>query len=325
MNGVFTISLDFELYWGMFDKISIEDYRENLEGVPLAVDRMLTMFENYDIHATWAVVGFLFYDNINALSEDVPDKPPAYRDQRLSAYHHMHECPGLDDRFHFAPGIIRRIKDVKGQEVGTHTFSHYYCLEDGQTILDFENDISRAVSISERNGVDLRSIVFPRNQVKREYLPVLEGHGIRAYRGNPESWLYQPVGAGPGRLLRRGLGLMDSYVNISGNNTSGFPCEAHGGLMNIPASRFLRPYSRNRAFLEPLRIRRITRGIEDAAKQGKLYHLWWHPHNFGKDLDENMAVLGSVLESYRENREKYGMMSLNMAEIGDRCSHDGRR
>jgi hypothetical protein len=31
-KGIFTISLDFELYWGMRDKTTIENYSNNLGG-----------------------------------------------------------------------------------------------------------------------------------------------------------------------------------------------------------------------------------------------------------------------------------------------------
>ena len=37
------------------------------------------------------------------------------------------------DPYHFGLSLVRRIKDCPHQEIGTHTFSHYYCLEDGQT------------------------------------------------------------------------------------------------------------------------------------------------------------------------------------------------
>ena len=66
-HGVFTISLDFELYWGMIDKKSIYDYKYNLHGVSNAIPKMLRVFCDNNIHATWATVGFLIekYDNLN--------------------------------------------------------------------------------------------------------------------------------------------------------------------------------------------------------------------------------------------------------------------
>lgn len=43
----------------------------------------------------------------------------------------------------------------------------------------------------------------------------------------------------------------------------------------------LRPYSPRLSFLEGLRLRRIRHEMVHAAKKGELYHLWWHPYNFG--------------------------------------------
>ena len=60
-QGVFVVSLDFELYWGVRDKLNIEQYGDNLLGVRKAIPEILRVFENSNIHATWATVGFLFF------------------------------------------------------------------------------------------------------------------------------------------------------------------------------------------------------------------------------------------------------------------------
>jgi len=36
------------------------------------------------------------------------------------------------------------------------------------------------------------------------------------------------------------------------------------------------------------------------------YHLNWHPHNFGVELEENMRGLGSILEAYSRLGDRYG-------------------
>ena len=52
------ISLDFELFWGMQDVVSLEAYKDNILGVRKAIPMMLEMFRNKGIHATWAAVGY---------------------------------------------------------------------------------------------------------------------------------------------------------------------------------------------------------------------------------------------------------------------------
>ena len=31
--------------------------------------------------------------------------------------------------------------------------------------------------------------------------------------------------------------------------------------------------------------------MRKAARERRIYHLWWHPHNFGADIEESMAIL----------------------------------
>jgi len=59
--GALVISLDFELHWGMRDKCAPDGpYRENLLGARKAIPWILDLFEEFDVAATWATVGFLF-------------------------------------------------------------------------------------------------------------------------------------------------------------------------------------------------------------------------------------------------------------------------
>jgi hypothetical protein len=91
--------------------------------------------------------------------------------------------------------------------------------------------------------------------------------------------------------------------------------------VNVPASRFLRPYNRGLAALDGLKFHRIASGIRDAAQKAKIYHLWWHPHNFGIHLNENITFLRRILDFVSEMRNKHGMQSLNMGETSQWLSH----
>jgi len=51
--GALVISLDFELHWGVRDRLSAEGpYRANLLGARAAVPRMLALFEKYGVAVT---------------------------------------------------------------------------------------------------------------------------------------------------------------------------------------------------------------------------------------------------------------------------------
>ena len=57
--------------------------------------------------------------------------------------------------------------------------------------------------------------------------------------------------------------------------------------------------------------------MTQAAKAGEIYHLWWHPHNFGWHPKENLKDLEQILQHYQYLHEEYGMQSLTMGELAD--------
>ena len=61
MNPALIVSLDFELRWGLLGVLGddMNEYRENLEGVEEVVPRLLEMFRDRAVRATWATVGAL--------------------------------------------------------------------------------------------------------------------------------------------------------------------------------------------------------------------------------------------------------------------------
>lgn len=314
--GSFVVSLDFELYWGMRDVISLEDYRAHLEGVHQAVPRMLDLFERFGVHATWATVGLVFAENQEEARAFAPALRPSYEDERLSPYGAL-DRPGLDRdaACHFAPALVQRIAQTPHQELATHSYAHYYCVEPGQTKAQFEADLKAAVAIAEARGVRLRSLVFPRNQVNRDYLPVLRDQGITAYRGVPERWVLQRGRSRLDTLARRGVRLADNYLRLTGPRTD--PMPSGDALVDLPGTRFLRPYASRLRKLEPAKVTRIESEMTDAATAGHAYHLWWHPHNFGRDPEPNLKMLEHLLEHARRLTYSHGWQSRTMAELAD--------
>ena len=322
-KGIFTVSLDFELHYGVSDSRTVESYGENLRNTPLAVERMLGLFERYGVHASWATVGMLFCENKQEVLEAAPEVRPTYRKEKLSNYRIL-DSIGADltaDPYHYAWPLIERIAATPGQEVGTHTFSHLYCLEAGSTLAAFESDLRAAIAIGKRKGIAIRSIVFPRNQYSTAHLEVCKRLGIVVYRGTESHWLYATKSREEETSLRRAGRLLDAYLPITANLCTCVPAQAHLPV-DVPASRFLRPVSKIAGLLEPLRVRRILNELTRAARQGKLYHLWWHPHNFGQDMDDNLAVLERVLRTFAELRTTHGMRSLNMVEVAEQLAHE---
>jgi peptidoglycan/xylan/chitin deacetylase (PgdA/CDA1 family) len=314
--GCFVISLDFELYWGVRDVVTLDAYRERLLGERQAIPSMLELFERNRVHVTWATVGFLFARDRDHLRASVPRVMPTYADASLSPYAHAESIGESedDDPFHYAPTLLRRIAAVPGQEIGTHTFSHYYCLEPGQTAQQFEADLRAAARIGEPHGDVCRSLVFPRNQFNPEYLDVLRRLGVRAYRSNGPSWAYRPRSGAHDSPLRRVARLADAYLPVFGSGARAAGPVLDEGPVDVPASAFLRPLTPTTRHLRRAQLRRLAFGMRRAATTGRAFHLWWHPHNFGMLREENLELLAAVLAEFDSLRRSTGFSSMNMGE-----------
>ena len=108
---------------------------------------------------------------------------------------------------------------------------------------------------------------------------------------------------------------LDHYVNISGHHTYDLRECMRTRPFNFPSSRLLRPNYSTLSVLDTLRLKRITKSMDDAAMHKRIYHLWWHPHNFGANTGKNIEFLEKIIGHYKSLEERYGMKSLNMYEL----------
>ena len=311
-KGIFTISLDFELFWGVRDHRTLENYGENIRNVHHVVPRLLELFSKYNVHCTWATVGFLFFNEKKEMMSYLPVQRPTYEKKDYDPYPYL-EQNELEKIYHFAPALIEQIRRTPGQEIGTHTFSHFYTLEKNTTIDQFQSDLRAAIAIAKEKGIEIKSIVFPRNQYSDEHIKACLEEGIKIYRGNALSGVYKPTSRENEKLFRKGTRFADAYINITGHHCHAIPAVSE--IINLPASRFLRPYDPKFKMFDKLKLRRIKQGIKFAAKHGLIYQLWWHPHNFGKYMNENFKFLEQVLEYYHQLNREGKIESQNMLEI----------
>lgn len=326
-NGKFIISLDFELYWGVRDRKTINQYKKNLLGVREAIPAILDTFKKFGVCATFLIVGFLFFPSNTELLNGIPDIIPDYENKRLSPYKNIKKIIGVseqNDPYRYAPSLIEKIRECPGQEIGCHTFSHYYCLENGQSPATFRSDLEAAQKIAGKYDITLKSLAFPRNQYNQKYLSVCREAGFTSFRGNEKSWLYTARNRDEEKLFRRALRLADSYINISGHNCYSTEKIASVFPYNIPSSRFLYPYEKKMSFFDILKLRRIRTGMTYAAKNNLVYHLWWHPHNFGTNLEKNIAFLEKILVHYDKLEKKYNFKSVTMSELAQSIENKNR-
>lgn len=320
----FVVSLDFELHWGIRDHTPIARCRDRLLRTREVVPELLRTFANRGVNATWATVGMLFARERTELDQFMPAARPRYRNDTLSPYPLFAEPSSdavgrgeKDDPFHFAGSLVDAIANTPGQELASHTFSHFYALEPGATEDTFAADMRAAQHIAEsRHGRTLRSLVFPRNQENPRYRDTLASLGFTSYRTNPRTWFYRAEERET--RARRAARLADAYVPIAQDGVA--HATRDGSLTQIPSTTFLRPYSPRLRHLERLRIQRIVRAMRKAAEEDALFHLWWHPHNFGTHTRENLRVLDVILDELDSLRRSHGVESLTMEEVARRTA-----
>jgi peptidoglycan/xylan/chitin deacetylase (PgdA/CDA1 family) len=312
-RGTLVISLDFELVWGIFDHITLKDKVTYFDNTLNVIPQILELFEQNRVEVTWATVGMLFNENWEQWRHNQPELPPTYHNKKLDAYAYglAQEKAGFD-RFFFAPKLIKQLIKTPGQELATHTYSHYYCLEQGQTREQFAADLDKVIEVAQYVKTQPRSLVFPRNQWNPDYVLLCAERGITQLRSNPNTWFWNPA---QNTLAHKIARTGDAYVPLSKMSYSEIETTPNG-VTAQPASRFLRPQQKGKLF-NNLRLQRIRNEMTLAARHGEIYHLWWHPHNFGNHPEASMITLKIILNHFQTLRETYGMTSKTMGSFAE--------
>ena len=315
--GALVISLDFELHWGIRDHAD----RTTAAYADLAPSRQVvtdlaTVFAERGIRATWATVGLLFASDRESVEAVRPTRRPAYRRPELDPYREpIGESEDADPE-HLAGSLVRRLAATPGQEVASHTFSHFYCLEDGQDGDDLRADLAAAQAIAAQLDLRLTSLVLPRNQWNPRYAPIVSEAGFTCIRGPQPSFGHEARAHGQHGMLGRAGRLVDTYAGTSPPPTTAWDAVRRpDGLCDVPASAFLRPYSPGRRRLVPLQYRRLVAGMRDAARRGRIFHLWWHPQNFARHPEESFELLDRLLDEFDRLGRREGLASLSMRDV----------
>lgn len=315
-KGYFVISLDFELHWGGVELWDLKKKRIYFDNARKCIPLILELFSRYNIHCTWATVGILFAKNKEQAIKFSPKLKPSYLNTELNYYKYLFSNNVGDDEesspFHFANSIITSIVKVDNQELASHTYGHYYCIEKGQNINEFDSDLKAAQDLAKENfGVTLKTLILPRNQFNSEYLKIIEKNGFTSVRSNPNIWFWKK------NILRSKIArALDTLFPIFGYFSYRLDkMEKVSNLLLVPASRFLRVYSNNEKYLQYFKLKRIKGEMTYAAKHNEVYHLWWHPHNFANNSKENMRFLESIIKHYTQLNNQYGFESITMNKL----------
>jgi peptidoglycan/xylan/chitin deacetylase (PgdA/CDA1 family) len=316
--GALVISLDFELHWGVRDHSAVTpELTRSLVASRTMVTTLAEVFAQREVRATWATVGLLFAATAREAEALRPTLRPAYRQPELDPYAEAVGETEEQDPLHLAASLVRELVRFPGQEIASHTFSHYYCLEPGQDLDAFRADLRAAQAAAAGHGLRLRSLVLPRNQWRADFAPALLDTGFECYRGPQPGWSNRSRPGEDSDLAVRAARLASTYAGRPLATFSWDDVTEPSGLCNVPASAFLRPLDQRRRVLRPLQQGRIVKALRDAAARGRIVHLWWHPQNFVAYPEENLDLLRSLLDELDRLRSSDGMRSLSMADVCD--------
>lgn len=312
-RGVFTISIDFELIWGTMDKYGPERFRAACELERREViDRLLRLFAEFEISATWCIVGHLFLSQCK--SENGRKHPEIVRPTHawLQQDWFAHDpCDSEDDDHLFlGRSLVEKIRACAvPQEIGCHTFSHVIFGDAGCSRATAESELTECVRLAREAGIELRSFAFPRDRIG--HLDVLREYGMACYRGREPHWYERRKLPEPIRRLASLGGVL-----IAAEPPLVMPEWQREGIWNIPGSMIYFPNHGFRRYIPiALRVRRAIKGLKAAARQRKIFHLWFHPTNLADDMEAMFAGLRAILQQANELRAQGGLTILPMGDL----------
>lgn len=177
--------------------------------------------------------------------------------------------------------IIKKIKAVPNQEIGSHSYTHQVF-----------TDISKKEAIIEFNNFKKGSFVFPKNKVN--YLKELGGAGFKSYRG-PDDNQYEL--------------LIPRFPPVHNP-------KFESGLLNIQGSMYFVSGRGLKKFIpKDFRYYKSIFGINNAIKQKKVFHLWFHPIDFVDDTKKLFSDFEKILRYAAGKRDSGELRILNMDQI----------
>lgn len=296
-RGVFTLSLDFELIWGTQDLLGPEGFRRAcVFERQRIIDDLLALLHEFEIPATWCIVGHLFLDTCDGKHADL--KRPAHAWLQEDWFHHDPGGRENDESVFLGKSLVKKILACPTkQEIGSHSFSHVVWGDPGCSKAVAESEIDACARAAAWTGARMVSFVFPRNRVG--HLDVLAANGIRVFRGPGPRWYERDENPGA-------LGRVAHLLEVATGSPAPtvLPELTEHGLVNLPGSMIFLPAHGIRALI-PVgrRVQRALGGLNDAANHRRVFHLWLHPTNLAGHYQSMMAGLREVFEEARILRE----------------------
>lgn len=327
-GGVLSISFDFEMAWGTRRNARDLNHAQGVERVREVVRGLLDIFTRHRISATWATVGHLMLRPEDCPDGRFPKQLPAPRPDWFSGEWYdgipsITEPRGLR---YYAPELIEAIVNCPvHQELASHTFSHVVIGEEACTREVAQAEFDTCRDVAKRWGREVHSLVFPRNKVG--HLDVLRETGHTCFRGPNSEWFLLGTAAKPikNRLLNR---LTYNLVRVLRFvDESLVICPPLGkakrveGLWELPHSMFFPGCTGLSKFVpREAQVQRATKGMTKAARLGRIFSLYTHPHNFLPDVPEQLESFERICIEAARLRDAGKLEIKTMEEIANDLS-----
>lgn len=310
-RGIVMVTLDAEQIWGYLDCYTEEEFNRRFPRTAETAPKLLELFCQAGISATWAVVGALSLDG--AAGRDGPRFAGLPGEWIAGARAgDVRSAP-----LWYARPLVEQIRDaLPVQEIGLHGgLTHLPWAKPPRSAELLRREIARGVEALREIGVTPRSFTFPRDMEAHHHL--LTEHGIRCYRGAGSAWgqrCGRHLFGATVRLLSEVAGAPPPVV---------WPEQKLPGLWNIPSSLFLYSLSEGRARLAPFsrRIARLKAGIERAARARGVFHYYFHPENVVESRGA-FSVMEEIVEQVARARDAGDVEVLTMSAAV--CRLEGR-
>ena len=276
----FVLSIDLELAWGVWDKLSSINIQKIIDKERLVCENLLNIFDENEIPVTWAVVAALL-DNKNKMMGN------------------------LNQKAWYAPDIIDNILNSKTKHlIASHSYAHkeFNTCNKEEITEDFEKSIFFLKSININPDV----FIFPRNSVF--HLDVLKKFNFKTYRSIDKSW-YKKVYK-YNKSLGKISNLIDKVIPIKTNSVS--PLIDQFGLTEIPTSILLISKNGIRTIVTNFSMfKKIKDGIDLAISKNECFHIWFHPSNFYYQTNKQFDLLKKIIDYLNLKREQ-GLIEIKL-------------
>ncbi|UHQ95335.1 polysaccharide deacetylase family protein [Haloterrigena alkaliphila] len=293
--GSVVVSLDAELGWGFHDLP--DPPTERVEAGRRGWQVMLELLDEFDVPATWAVVGHLMLDSCDGSHESHP-APSGWFDREREAWRDREDL-------RFGPDLVAGILEADADhEFASHSFSHVlFGREETERELAVA-ELDRATEIAAEWNQSVDTFIYPRNDVGHR--DVLAEYGVSAYRGKSPT--------------RDGVrGVFDSTVRDRSMLVD--PATDEYGLVNVPASLFLFGFEgpartvAESIWTDPM-LELARRGIDEAVHGDGVFHIWLHPNNLTSERDD--ARMRSILSYLAKRRAETDLTVETMGDVAQR-------